>query len=61
MQHLYSCQQGINFSKSFICKIEYTLQIVGLHVQISTLGSSALVIGNLPRYQGAICAGKHLA
>ncbi|OPJ87333.1 hypothetical protein AV530_000829 [Patagioenas fasciata monilis] len=36
-------------SKSFLSKIEYTLQIVELHVQISTLGSSALVIGNLPR------------
>lgn len=48
-------------SKSFLCKIEYTLQIVELHVQISTLGSSALVIGNLPGYQGAICAAKHHA
>jgi len=27
------------FSKSVLCKIKYSLQIAGLHVQISTLGS----------------------
>lgn len=41
------------FSKSFLSRTEYTLQIVGLRVPTSTLGSGALVTGNLPRCHGA--------